>query len=120
MVHWGDFNLIRFARERSGRGGRSNSGIEKFGSFIDRWSLIDGSLRGGNSRGPTFSKMLPQVRLIVFFIVVPGKTCFLTGHSWCCLVRSRTTLPVFLAFVSRLGARPLLNLRRYGFWSRTL
>lgn len=41
----GDFNLIRFSREKSGGAGR-DSGMEKFGAFIDKWSLIDGLLKG--------------------------------------------------------------------------
>lgn len=41
----GDFNLIRFAHEKKGEGSRDFK-MDRFGEFIDRWSLIDGPLKG--------------------------------------------------------------------------
>lgn len=39
----GDFNLVKFPRERDGHWGSS---MDKFGEFIERWNLIDGPFKG--------------------------------------------------------------------------
>lgn len=41
----GDFNLVRFAHEREIKD-RTDLGMDRFDEFINRWSLIDGPLKG--------------------------------------------------------------------------
>lgn len=41
----GDSNLVCFAHKRKGEGSKDHK-LDRFDEFVDRWSLIDGPLKG--------------------------------------------------------------------------